>query len=226
MITQARLQELLNYSPKTGLFHWNISTSNRRKVGTLAGTVNKYNHRYIAVDKQVITAHRLAWLYVYGDLLPITTTIHHINGDTLDNRIDNLELIPLLVHDFIPPNRSDSIEIWKPMLRHEDDYEVSNHGRIKCINHSFAQMLDRIIPQQTKRLNYQSISTSQVSQFVHILVAEAFLDKPTAKHVVNHKNHIPNDNHVNNLEFVTRSENIRHAVRNGRKPGPRTGKRT
>lgn len=72
MITQARLQELLNYDRATGLFHWQVSTSNRALVGSLAGGTAVNNHRVIIIDRESYTAHRLAWLYVYGELLPIT----------------------------------------------------------------------------------------------------------------------------------------------------------
>lgn len=51
--------------------------------------------------------------------------------------------------------------------------------------------------------------------YVHQLVAEAFIDKPDKKDlVVNHKNHITSDNRVDNLEWVTRSENASDRICN------------
>lgn len=50
---------------------------------------------------------------------------------------------------------------------------------------------------------------------VHRLVALTYLKKPNGKYEVNHKNGIKADNRVENLEWVTRRDNLIHAKETG-----------
>jgi hypothetical protein len=88
MITQARLKEVLHYSPDTGEFVWLTNPRNQRKVGKLAGSVTADGYATIGIDGFYYKAHRLAHLYMTG-ILP-TDYIDHINGYRNDNRWDNL----------------------------------------------------------------------------------------------------------------------------------------
>jgi hypothetical protein len=58
-------------------------------------------------------------------------------------------------------------------------------------------------------------------EMVHRLVAKAFIPNPKCRDEVNHKNGNKDDNDVANLEWVTRSENARHAVATGLMVAPR-----
>ena len=82
-LTQQQLKSLLDYNPATGRFVW---TKNSSKHGRIAGQVGN-GYRVIELYGRSYTAHRLAWLYVYGVLPPL---LDHINGNPDDNRIANL----------------------------------------------------------------------------------------------------------------------------------------
>lgn len=60
---------------------------------------------------------------------------------------------------------------------------------------------------------------------VAVLVLEAFIGpRPSPVHECNHDNGIKSDNHLSNLEWSTKSENVAHAYRTGLKQ-PNMGKR-
>jgi hypothetical protein len=90
MLTQARLKELLSYSPVTGLFTRRVITCNKVRIGDIAGTVDKSGYIHIRVEGKIYKAHRLAWLYTQGQMPP--NMIDHINGIKDDNRLVNIRL--------------------------------------------------------------------------------------------------------------------------------------
>ena len=89
LLTAEQLKNVLDYNPTTGLFVWKIRPSKAVKAGDAAGcTEKRIGYVTIGIAKRVYKAHRLAWLYVYGQW-PIGL-IDHVNGNKADNRIENL----------------------------------------------------------------------------------------------------------------------------------------
>ena len=83
-----RVRELLHYDPLTGIFTWLFITSNRVKVGDVAGSPDGRGYIGIRIDNRRHSAHRLAWLYVYS-AWPVNE-IDHRNNIKNDNRLSNL----------------------------------------------------------------------------------------------------------------------------------------
>lgn len=114
-----------------------------------------------------------------------------------------------------------TIEIWKPIDGYDGYYFVSNMGRVMSsyrISGNGNIINEAIKKQRTcKGYSVVSIKYNNVKKAlkVHRLVAITFLDNPQKKPEVNHKNGVKSDNRVENLEWVSSSENSIHAFATG-----------
>ena len=65
-LTAARLRDLLDYDPLTGVFTRRVTRGNQAK-GSVAGHLSATDgYCYVDVDRKKYRAHRLAWFYVHG----------------------------------------------------------------------------------------------------------------------------------------------------------------
>ncbi len=86
---------MLDYEPETGLFKWKVKRNGyggKVAPGVIAGTPS---HGYVAIKVagRLWRAHRLAWLFMTGEVPPQGMEIDHISGVRDDNRWTNLRIV-------------------------------------------------------------------------------------------------------------------------------------
>lgn len=86
-LTHARLLELLDYNPDTGVFTWR-DRRGKMAAGSVAGNITPAGYRNIILDGRPYSAHRLAWFYV--NVCWPKELIDHANRVRDDNRMGNL----------------------------------------------------------------------------------------------------------------------------------------
>ena len=96
-------------------------------------------------------------------------------------------------------------EIWRPVVGYEDLYEVSTRGRVRSKKTGKIKIASKGTGGYVKIMISKNYSQRLLS--VHRLVAEAFIPKQEGKEYVDHINTIRTDNRVENLRWVTKSEN-------------------
>lgn len=102
-------------------------------------------------------------------------------------------------------------EVYKDIIGYEGLYQISNFGTVLSLKK------DRLLKPQKSRKGYRLIVLSNkgaIGRGIHRLVAEAFIPNPLNLPQVNHKDGDKTNNYSNNLEWMTCSNNIRHAHNN------------
>lgn len=104
------------------------------------------------------------------------------------------------------------------------DYLISSQGKVVSLKYK----KPRLLKPSKLRHGYLSASLGNRDGFkhktVHRLVAIAFISNPENKKQVNHRDGDKENNHIENLEWVSNGENQQHAYDNGMKPNARAVK--
>lgn len=113
-------------------------------------------------------------------------------------------------------------EIWRPVKGFEL-YEVSDQGRMRNVK------TGRVFTGTKDAFGYIHVRLIHGDEFklrkLHRLVAEAFIDNPDNKPIVDHINNDKSDNRAVNLRWCTYSENQRYFIDSGKyTPGSKVRK--
>ena len=130
-LNAARLRELLHYDPDTGLFTWRLPRRGA-SAGNVAGTTVTRGYIMIRIDGVKRLAHRLAWLYVYGEWP--SGCIDHIDGQTSNNKLLNLRDVDVCINNqnrrrASSQNKSGFLGVETKNNRHRALIEVSGRRR-------------------------------------------------------------------------------------------------
>lgn len=124
-------------------------------------------------------------------------------------------------------------EVWKDIPGYEGRYQVSDLGRVRAVSfpqryllrngeEAFRIVRERILAQQKQNSGYMLVhlylDNQRKALTVHRIVAQAFV--PGSGRTVNHRNGVKTDNRACNLEWLSYSENLEHAVATGLRRNP------
>ena len=118
------------------------------------------------------------------------------------------------------------MEVWKPIKGYEDLYEVSNQGRIRSKDKirriGTGKGYDKLFPSKIlstsiNNCGYKIIILKKpgskiICKTVHRLVAEAFIPNPLNLSDINHKDENKLNNCVENLEWMSHSDNLKYGT--------------
>ncbi len=93
-MTKELLQKLFTYNPETGEFRNKIDRASNARKGGLIKSNHSCGYRRVNVEGNLYYTHRLIWIYLYGRI-PTKFVIDHIDGNTSNNKIQNLRCVPI-----------------------------------------------------------------------------------------------------------------------------------
>lgn len=106
-------------------------------------------------------------------------------------------------------------EIWRPVRDYENEYEVSNFGRVRSIRKNKIMRGDPTKDGYIRIKLYRN--KKYESRMIHRMVAEAFIPLPDNDNIyeVDHKDDNVKNNVVDNLQWLTHTENLEKSFQRG-----------
>jgi len=108
-------------------------------------------------------------------------------------------------------------EEWRNIPKVPNDYYISNLGRVKSTKNNQEKIMIIVLDRLGYAKVHFSINGKNKGYLVHRLVAFAFISNPNNYNEINHKDGDKQNNCVDNLEWCTHSQNMKHAFDTGLK---------
>jgi hypothetical protein len=110
---------------------------------------------------------------------------------------------------------------WRVYKFGRFEYKISDDGnvvRLPCFisnGKSISLRKEKVLKGTITNKGYSAVELDGKHHFIHRLVATLFIENPNSLPQVNHKDGNKLNNNVNNLEWCTNEDNMRHAYENG-----------
>lgn len=179
-----------------------------------SGTDHRKFMRMITVYAD-ITAPLYWWseydTYKVGTVANSCSKMHKLLEKPFEMKEFSFEKLPGYKNEVkqFKPEIDEETEVWRK-VGYTDDYYVSNQGRIR---HG-----KRILSGSLHKDGYIFVTIAGVQRPAHRIVATEFCNTYMGCNEVNHIDGNKQNNFADNLEWVTRSQNQKHAVENGIQP--------
>lgn len=113
------------------------------------------------------------------------------------------------------------MEVWKDIKGYEGLYQISNLGRVKSLP-KYNYKTERILTPTDNGNGYKIIGLhrngKRFSNYIHRLVAVAFVPNPKGERYVNHLDYNTANNTAENLEWCSQKENTKHSSERMKRP--------
>lgn len=203
-LTQNDVKILFSYDPNNG-YLVRIKNSGKGLIGDIINTIDKRGDILASIHGKKYQSHRIIWLYMTGEHPKYIIT--HINGDSSDNRFENLRE---KVNNF---GKKLSCEILKSQLNYD-----SITGIFTRIDNSGKAKIGDSVGYHSKD-GYLSIGVNGKKYLAHRLVW-MYIYGEFPKEQIDHINRNKSDNRICNLREATHAQNQQNRnVLNSNKSG-------
>lgn len=103
-------------------------------------------------------------------------------------------------------------EQWKAIAECNGQYYISDHGQVKSYKFGREVILKPTLQGKGYLKVEVYVNGKRKMHKIHRLVAKAFIENTENKPEVNHKDCNKSNNHIQNLEWATAKENMKHAL--------------